>query len=80
MNGKNISLTQTTIALKELGSALSDCTEILNEKKINADNKNIEYENKLNEAQRKIEILTQGSQNTIDNINNLVAKLDEVLN
>ena len=79
MSGKNISLSQTQQALKELSSALSDCSAVLNEKKINAEQKDADYQAQLSKAQQKIEMLSQSSQNAINNINELTAKLDKVL-
>ena len=79
MSAKNISLTLTSQALKELNSALSDCSAALNEKKINAGQKDAEYEKKLALAQQKVDLLTQSSQNAIANINELTAKLDKAL-
>ena len=79
MNSKNITLEKTTIALKELNSALSECSSILSEKRINADQKDNEHKKLLDDANKKIELLKQGSKNTIDNINDLVVKLDKVL-
>ena len=79
MSNKNISLSLTSQALKELGSALSECSLVLNEKKINAEQKEEVYRNKLTKAQEKIDMLTQCSQNAIANINELTIKLDKVL-
>ena len=79
MSTKNISLSLTTQALKEMNSALSECSAVLNQVKINAGQKDAEYEKKLAEAQNKIDILTQSSQNAIENINELASKIDKVL-
>ena len=79
MSTKNISLSLTTQALKEMNSALSECSAALNQVKINAGQKDAEYEKKLAEAQNKIDILTQSSQNAIENINELASKIDKVL-
>ena len=79
MSGKNISLIKTTEALKELASALSDCSAAVSEQQINAGQKEADYEKKLTEAQNKIDMLTQTSQNAIDNINELASKIDKVL-
>ena len=58
MTSKNISLEQTSAALRELTSALSDCSAILNEKQINAGEKEAEYQKKLQIAQNKIDMRT----------------------
>lgn len=79
MSNKNISLPLTTQALKELNSALSECSSALNIIKINAETKDASYKQKLSEAQNKIDILTQSSKNAIENINELTAKIDRVL-
>lgn len=79
MSGKNILLAKTTDALKDLTSALSDCSAALSLQKINAGQKDAQYQAKLIEAQNKIEMLTQSSQNAIANINELSAKIDKVL-
>ena len=80
MSSKNISLTKTAEALKELTSALSDCSAAISEQQINAGQKDADFQKKLAEAQAKIDMLTQSSQNTIANINELTAKIDKVLN
>ena len=80
MSIKNISLEKTMAALGELKSALSACSAVLNEKQITADAKNAEYQQKLQFSQDKINMLEQSSQNAIANINELVAKIDKVLN
>ena len=79
MDSKNITLEKTIIALKELNSALSECSSILSEKQINAEQQGNEHKKLLDDANKKIELLKQGSKNTIDNINELVVKLDKVL-
>lgn len=80
MSSKNISLTKTAEALKELTSALSDCSAAVSEQQINAGQKDADFQKKLADAQAKIDMLTQSSQNTIANINELTAKIDKVLN
>ena len=80
MTPKNISLEQTMTALKELTGALSACSAVLNEKKINAGEKDAAYQRDLQNAQEKIDILAQSFQNAIANINELTAKIDKVLN
>ena len=80
MSTKNISLAKTATALKDISGALSACSAILNEKKINAGQKDAVYRQNLAQAQAKIDILVQSSQNTIENINDLAAKIDRVLN
>ena len=79
MSGKNILLAKTTDALKNLASALSDCSSALSMQQINAGQKDATYQAKLTDAQAKIDMLTQSSQNTIANINELSAKIDKVL-
>lgn len=79
MSSKNISLSQTNLAFKELSGALSECSRILNEKKINAEQKDVTYKKQLENAQQKIDMLRQSSQNAINNINELAAKLDKAL-
>ena len=79
MSNKNISLTLTMQALKDLTSALSECSAEIGEQRINAEQKNKEYQKKLDEAQQKINLLAQSSQNAIENMNELAAKLDKVL-
>ena len=79
MSTKNISLERTSAALQELVGALSACSAISNEKQINAGIKESEYQQKLQNAQEKITMLTQSSQNVIANINELTAKIDKVL-
>ena len=79
MSNKNISLAMTTQALKDLTSALSECSAVIGERQICAEQKDKEYQKKLSEAQQKIDLLTQCSQNAIENINELAAKLDKVL-
>lgn len=79
MSGKNILLAKTTDALRDLAGALSDCSAALSLQKINAGQKDAQYQAKLTEAQNKIEMLTQSSQNAIANINELSAKIDKVL-
>lgn len=71
---------RTSAALQELVSALSACSAVSNEKQINAGAKEAEYQQKLQNAQEKIDMLTQSSQNVIANINELTAKIDKVLN
>jgi hypothetical protein len=80
MSAKNISLEKTSAAIRELMSALSACSAVLNEKKINADAKEAEYQQKIQLAQNKIDMLKQSSQNTIACIDELAAKIDKVLN
>lgn len=80
MSSKNISLPLTLQALKNLGSALSECSAALNEQKINAEQKDAACQAQLDNAQYKIDILRQSAQNTVANINELAAKLDKVLN
>ncbi len=80
MSGKNILLVKTTEALKNLTSSLSECSAALNIQRINAGQKDADWQAKLAEAQTKIEMLTQSSQNAIANINELSAKIDKVLN
>jgi len=80
MSGKNISLIKTTEALKELASALSDCSAAVSEQQINAGQKDADFQKKLAEAQAQIDMLTQSSQNAVANINELAAKIDRVLN
>ena len=79
MSSKNISLERTRQALKSLNSALSECSSLLNEKQLSAEQKDAEYRRQLDVAQKKIDILKQSSQNAIANINELAAKLDKVL-
>ncbi len=80
MSAKNISLPKTMAALKDLSASLSACSAVVGEKKINADQKDTVYQNRLSSAQQRIDILMQSSQNAIDNINELAAKIDKVLN
>lgn len=80
MSAKNISIPKTIAALKDLSASLSACSAVVGEKKINADQKDAAYQNRLSLAQQKIDMLMQSSQNTIENINNLAAKIDKVLN
>lgn len=80
MSTKNISLEQTSVAIQELVSALSACSAALNEKQINAGEKEVAYQQKLHKSQEKIDILMQSSQNVIANINELADKIDKVLN
>ena len=80
MSTKNISLEKTSVAIQELVSALSACSAVLNTKQINAGEKESTYQQKLQTAQEKIDMLMQGSQNAIANINELAAKIDKVLN
>jgi len=79
MNSKNITLEKTTLALKELNSALSECSSALNERQINANQKDEAHAKQLNDAEKKIDLLKQSSMNTLNNINELVSKLDKVL-
>lgn len=79
MSGKNILLAKTTDALKDLASALSDCSAALSLQQINTGQKDASYQAKLADAQAKIDMLTQSSQNAIANINELSSKIDKVL-
>lgn len=76
---KNISLEKTSLALKELNSALSACSQILEEKQINAGQKEKAFQKQLADAQEKSRLLAQASRNAVSNINELAAKLDKVL-
>lgn len=77
---KNISLEKTSLALKELNSALSACSQILEEKQINAGQKEKAFQEQLEAERKKSSLLLQASQNAVSNINELAAKLDKVLN
>ena len=79
MSSKNISLALTNQALQDLTGALSECSAVVGEQQINAGQKDQDYHKKIEEAQQKIELLTQSSQDAIEHIRHLAAKLDKVI-
>lgn len=76
---KKIELTQTENALAELSNVLVKLSDVLDEKKNawNAEKKNLA--NQAKEDSENLELLKTASQNIIHNIDNVISKLDKVL-
>lgn len=76
---KKIELTQTQNALAELSDVLVKLSDVLDEKKNawNAEKKALA--NQAKEDSENLELLKTASQNIIHNIDNVISKLDKVL-
>ncbi len=79
MSDKITALEKTNKALADLKSAISELSLIVNEKKMQAGEKDEQYGKQLAEAQEKAAKLEAASQNTLNDINTLIEKINKAL-
>lgn len=79
MSDKNTALEKTNKALADFKSAVSQLSLIVNEKKMQAGEKDEQYGRQLAAAQKKADKLEQASKNTLNEINTLIEKINKAL-
>lgn len=76
---KKIELTQTENALAELSNVLVKLSDVLDDKKIAWNTEKKALASQAKEDSENLELLKTASQNIIQNIDNVISKLDKVL-
>jgi len=79
MTEKNADFTQTSAAIAELSEALAQLDSVVCGKKNELQRKEKKYQAEIKDSETKLNLLKASSQKIINNINQVMLKLDNVL-